>query len=291
MLGLDYNEKVTSELQSIPMSFHHIDKKHPFYRMPMHWHRPCEIVRVISGRLTVCMDEDEVTAGPDEIVFINQEIIHGYRPSSCVYEVIDFDTNALLQRTSLCKNIFHTFANNNVRVLPFNPVENKDLCEITHRLFSLAALHSDRQDLLLLSSLFELLGSIYANHHYTKRFSTSSNTERFKPLLDHIENFYMNPITLVEMADISGISVNHFGKVFHNFFEMTPVEFLNSYRVERACMILINTACTITEVAQQCGFYDASYFVKVFKKHKGITPKKYRSSFRDFEKGLDNQAR
>lgn len=279
MLVLDYNKKVANELQNIPMAFHHIDKQHPFYQMPMHWHRSCEIVRIISGTLTVYMDESSVTVSTGEIVFINQEIIHGYNPSNCVYEVIDFDTDELLQRTSLCKNIFHTFANNNVRILPFHPIHNNDLCTITNRLFSLASLRSSKHDLILLGSLFELLGTIYVNHHYTKRFSTSSNTERFKPLLDYIENSYMNQITLGEMAKISGITVNHFGKIFHNFFEMTPIEFLTSYRIERACILLINTSLSITDISYQCGFYDASYFAKVFKKQKNITPKKYRSTY------------
>lgn len=279
MLGLDYNKQVSDELRSIPLSYHHIDNKHPFYQMPLHWHRPCEIVRVISGKLTIYMDDNAVYAGTDEIVFINQEIIHGYEPEHCIYEVIDFDSKEILMRTSLCKDILHTFANNEFRILPFHPIKNADLYDITNRLFRLAAQDVRDKDLLLLSTLFELLGTLYIQHHYTDNFQISNNTYRFRPLLDYIDSSFMNPITTAEMADICTMSPNHFLKVFHEYFGQTPHEFLNTYRLERACVLLINTELSITDIAYNCGFYDASYFVKVFKKYKNMTPKKFRDMF------------
>ena len=279
MLGLDYNEQVSHELRNIPLSFHRINENHPFYQMPLHWHKPCEIVRVMSGKLTIFMDDDAVHAKTDEIVFVNQEIIHGYEPENCAYEVIDFDPNAILLRTSLCTNILHTFASGRIRVLPFHPTKNADLYNIANRLFSLASQEADEKDLLLLSVLFELLGTIYIQHHYTESFEVSRNVNRFKPLLDYIDTSFMNPITSSEMAEISGMSVNYFTEAFRNYFGQTPIEFLNTYRLERACMLLVNTMSSITDIAYNCGFYDASYFVKVFKKHKGITPKKYRTMF------------
>lgn len=281
MLGLDYNEQVTHELRNIPLSFHRIDDKHPFYQMPLHWHRPCEIVRVISGKLTVYMNEDEVTAGPNEIVFVNQEIIHGYFPTDCVYEVIDFDADEILLRTSLCKDILHTFASNKISILPFHPARDADLYRITNRLFALASIQSSEQDLLILSTLFELLGTIYVDHHYKDNTKSSTNVKMFKPLLDFIEKSYMNPITLDEMAQVSGMAINRFASSFRDFFRQTPIEYLNSYRMERACIFLINTNLSITEIAYQCGFNDSSYFVKVFKKYKKMTPKKYRSLITD----------
>lgn len=279
MLGLDYNKQVYDELRSIPMSYHYIDDKHPFYQMPLHWHRPCEIIRVISGKLMVYMDDNAIYANADDVVFINQEIVHGYEPENCIYEVIDFDSNEILIRTSLCKDILHTFANNKFRILPFHSIKNADLYDITNRLFRLAAQDARDNDLLLLSTLFELLGTIYIQHHYTDNFQDSKNTNRFRPLLDYIDSAFMNPITTADMANICKMSPNHFLKVFHEYFNQAPHEFLNTYRLERASVLLINTDLSITDIAYNCGFYDASYFVKVFKKHKGITPKKFRTMF------------
>jgi AraC-like DNA-binding protein len=59
---------------------------------------------------------------------------------------------------------------------------------------------------------------------------------------------------------------------------MTPFEYLNNYRVEMASRALITTDKPITEIAFSCGFNDLSYFIKTFKKCKGITPKSFRNS-------------
>jgi AraC-like DNA-binding protein len=279
MLGLDYNEQVTNELRHIPLSFHHINEHHPFYRMPLHWHKPCEIVRVVQGTLTVFMDDDVVTVCVGEILFVNQEVVHGYEPANCLYEVIDFDPTILLLRTSFCQNSLHALANDKTRILPFHPTKNRDLCAIVNRLFALAAQNEERKELLLLSTLYELMGTIYAQHHYCDNAKIPSSATRFKPLLDFIDSSYMNPISSADMAKVSGMSQNYFTKVFTDYFGKTPIEFLNTYRIERACVLLINTNTPITDIACNTGFYDSSYFVKVFKKHKGMTPKKYRTQF------------
>jgi AraC-like DNA-binding protein len=234
---------------------------------------------VIKGTLTVYIDDNTVIASDGDIVFVSQEIVHGYQANDCVYEVINFDANALFLRTTLCKSAMHIFANNSIRILPFCKEKHADLYAITNRLFRLAAQNDERQDLLLLSALFELIGAIYAQHHYTENFKASQSATRFKPLLDFIDSSYMNPITSADMAKTSGMSLNHFGKVFSEYFGKTPIEFLTTYRIERACVLLINTTISITDIACSCGFYDSSYFVKVFKKYKGITPKKYRTTF------------
>ena len=178
--------------------------------------KPREIVRVLQGKLTVYMADDTIHVEKDGIVFINQEIVHGYEPEGCTYEVINLDLNAILLRTSLCKKILHTLANDKIYILPFDPIKNADLYQITNRLFEIASQQADDNDLLLLSTLFELLGTIYVQHHYTENLYVSKNANRFKPLLDYIDVSFMNPITSSEMATISGMSLNHFSEAFRN---------------------------------------------------------------------------
>ena len=89
----------------------------------------------------------------------------------------------------------------------------------------------------------------------------------------------MKSITLTDMAKVCNLSVSHFSVLFHEFFRQTPLDYLNSYRIERACLILTNTDLPVTEVAYRCGFNDSAYFVKVFKKYKNSTPKKYRDAY------------
>ena len=57
----------------------------------------------------------------------------------------------------------------------------------------------------------------------------------------------------------------------------TPIEYLNEYRIEKATRKLRLTDMSVTDVAFSSGFSDLSYFIKIFKKTKGVSPGKYRS--------------
>ena len=67
----------------------------------------------------------------------------------------------------------------------------------------------------------------------------------------------------------------YFCRYFYQAVHKTPIEYLNFYRVERACFILDTESCSVGDAAYRCGFNDLGYFIRTFKKMKGITPKKY----------------
>jgi len=278
MIGLDYNDRVSNEMQNMPLSFSHINNNDPWYYMPLHWHYPFEIVRIISGNLKIHINDQEITAGENDIIFINQESIHGYTPLNCVYEVINFSGDQILLHTSICKDALRIFTNGNANVSPLIAAEKKEIYFIINKLFDIASSNSEKNELLLWGILIELLGIIYQNHYFIEKHKPTANIELFKPLLKYIEESYMKPITLTEMALLSNISTSHFSLLFREYFHQTPVDYLNSYRIEQSCLYLTNSSLSITEIAQLCGFSDSAYFVKVFKKYKKITPKKYRTT-------------
>lgn len=276
MLGLDYNNRVAQEMHNIPLSFYHVDSKHPGYHAPSHWHRPCEIIRVISGKLDIFINGTKISASANDIFLINREIIHGFHPRNCVYEIIDFDIDELAVRISICRDSLLSFTNSDISVLVLHPEKDALLHNIANQLFHYASTEAHKNQLLILGTLFELLGALHTSQNYTKSFKNSSNIKLFKPLLEYIENSYGKPITLAKMAQVSGMSTSHFSLLFRDFFRQTPIDYLNSYRVERACLYLINSDLPITEIAYRCGFGDSAYFSKVFKKYKNVTPRNYR---------------
>ena len=62
----------------------------------------------------------------------------------------------------------------------------------------------------------------------------------------------------------------------------SPMNYLNFYRIERACYQLIHSDSSIIEISVNCGFNDVGYFIKTFRKYKGTTPSKYRKQFDGF---------
>jgi len=293
MIELDYNETVTREMSTIPLSYHNIDATHPKYHMALHFHRPYEIFKVISGKIKVFLNNESIIASAGDVVFVGQEMIHGYIPLNldCRYKVINFDVFDVLARTHLFKKEIYIFDRSDILIKPFISHEAPYLIETIDRLFNLASKQTTNCDLMVFGTLLELLGSIYYNNLYSKTSNDSAASSKvFKPLLEYIKNNYMKPISLADMAKVSKMSVSHFAMTFRKFFAQTPIDFLNSYRIEHACLLLSSSDLSITDIAYRCGYNDSSYFVKVFKKYKNITPKKYRE-FKSFEKNNTEKAR
>ena len=60
---------------------------------------------------------------------------------------------------------------------------------------------------------------------------------------------------------------------------MNFLAYLTNVRMEKAKKLLLTTALSIAEVAEQSGYGDYRVFTKVFKKSEGVTPSQYRRDF------------
>jgi len=78
------------------------------------------------------------------------------------------------------------------------------------------------------------------------------------------------------LAREAGVSPKYLCRIFSQLTGKSPVEYLNEYRVERACALLSDTDLPILDIGLSCGFNDQSYFIKTFKRYKGKTPGGYR---------------
>lgn|GEM_PF-5997669 len=88
-------------------------------------------------------------------------------------------------------------------------------------------------------------------------------------------------ITLDEIVNVTHVSKAYLCTIFKKQMGMSILEYLTRLRVEKAKEMLNASNTTLTEIAQQCCFFDQSYFSKVFRKYTGYTPKQWR----DFASG------
>ena len=111
--------------------------------------------------------------------------------------------------------------------------------------------------------------------------STVTDTEmhridQIKSVLEYIESNFESPLSLEELSGVIGQNPKYFCRTFKHLTHQSPMDYVNFYRVEQAAFLLSTTKLSITSIAMECGFCESSYFTKVFKKYKGVTPKKYR---------------
>ena len=64
-------------------------------------------------------------------------------------------------------------------------------------------------------------------------------------------------------------------RIFKEFTGRTPIDYVNQLRIDQACIDLTLHHKNVTEAALDVGFTDVSYFTKLFKRTKGVTPREY----------------
>ena len=162
------------------------------------------------------------------------------------------------------------------------PAADSLLTEIISNLFGQMRLRREGYELTVIGSLYEFFGYILEHKLYTEGPSIqqrdAQRIEHLKKALEMIENSYSDCLTLDDLASEAGMNSKYFCRYFREMTHRTPIDYLNYYRVEQACFKLATTDESITDVGLSCGFNDVSYFIKMFKKYKGVTPKKYLSA-------------
>lgn len=109
--------------------------------------------------------------------------------------------------------------------------------------------------------------------------------ERTSNLVDsakaYLENNFKRQISLYEAAAKLGVSQSHLSREFFKYTGEQPVRYLTRIRVENAVRLLHEGNMTIEEISAGCGFTDANYFNKVFKKYMKVSPGELRKQMRE----------
>lgn len=95
----------------------------------------------------------------------------------------------------------------------------------------------------------------------------------------YIQDHFEQQIEISTLAEMMNLSVSQFERNFKKLFNMTPLKFINKVRIDNSCERLIKSNATLSEIALDCGFYDHSYFTKIFKAQMSITPIQYRKQW------------
>lgn len=275
----DYQQSEYSRSICFPIEFHHVDRNHPHYQIPAHWHIEHELIRVLEGRMELTFNETSVTLGKGDAAIISGGVLHSAEAEDCVYEYAVFDLNEFLRGSIALKKDIEDVRSH--RVVPNGkyPAES-DESRIISSIFEALKSGESGYEFVTQGLIFVLIGTVIGNRSYTysdvETEKSLKKAEKIKGAVALIKEQYMSDLTLNDLADTAGMSPKYFCRFFSEMTGKTPIEYLNSYRIERACELLVTDGRTVTDVCMHCGFNDLSYFVKTFKKYKGITPKQYK---------------
>ncbi|WP_028671053.1 helix-turn-helix domain-containing protein [Saccharospirillum impatiens] len=100
---------------------------------------------------------------------------------------------------------------------------------------------------------------------------------QLKRVVEFIEQHVSQPLTLTDMADVTGLSDYHFARMFKQATGYPPHRYVLHRRLSQAQQLLAQTGLTMTEIAFHCGFGSSSHFSNRFRAETGISPSTYRA--------------
>ena len=118
--------------------------------------------------------------------------------------------------------------------------------------------------------VYKLLGEVYRNGSMVS-FSQQKYPQIFAGVL-LLEQSYLENLPVSRYAQASNISISLFRQLFNKQYGMSPVQYRNRLRINRAVAILSEGSCTVSEAAYACGFENIGYFCRYYKKITGETP-------------------
>ena len=115
------------------------------------------------------------------------------------------------------------------------------------------------------------------SHDFVFYNGKDRNHSKTLSTLEYIENHYSEKIYVADLAERCEISQHQFSRLFKREKGTTFREYLVNYRLDKACELLKNSPLPVGDIGYAVGFTDHSYFTRIFRKNKGVSPSGYRS--------------
>lgn len=285
--GLEYIDQLRPEF---PVAvFHDEMDTHTNGYIRWHWHPQLEFVLAESD-FEIGSSEEPVRLERGDAAFINAGQLHMFKGVNTPVKASGY---ALLFSPEFIASADSRIYDKYVRPLTENPrlsivvfrkdsEESSGIIELLRDCVRIYTENAEGGELLLRNRLSELwLRLALSIQKFPLTESSRQNRQsqfRLKQMLSYIRQNYMNGITLEDIANAAMVSKSECLRCFRSRFEMTPIQYLIECRLEMSRHLLGSTDLSVKEIAAKCGFEDAGYFGRIFRKRCGVTPAVYRST-------------
>ena len=247
----------------------------------------CRLIYVVSGDLSATVGDKKLShMGPGNLIYIPAGVKYRLKSKYLRAVVITFDPT---DDTPLPEE----------RLSPAALSEyDESLCHkagvegILGQVITLSDLESERDSFLRMANIFTS-----GEGHYRAQLSgmlklillrvieTADEDALPARMVEELDNYIRenvsDEISNTEIGAVFGYHPFYVSRMLKERRGMTLRQYIISYRLKMAKKLLETTDRSAGEIAEECGFTDASYFAKTFKAAFGITPKEYRNSFKD----------
>ena len=252
-----------------------------------HWHNSFELIEVVEGKFYCNVDGSEFLINKGNICIINRGRLHhiyteDYNASMCRKKTIIFNPDYFIKDQNIYKKyILPLLEKDAFAHIQFNIKKGIGL-DINTLMKEIEALEDEKPigyELEEYSLIYKVIRYLYLAYQSSKQSihtTYDANVQIQRNMTSFIHEYFNSKIGLEDIAEAGQVSKSTCIRLFHKYTGKSPIDFLNSYRLQMSAEKLVATSEQITEIAYACGFGQPSYFNRLFLKEYNMTPNQYR---------------
>ena len=262
-----------------PFSQYHISDVKRAFQIPVHWHDELEGIYVLTGSMDFYLDDRKLTLSSGDFLLITSSAMH--------YSKAHDEKDSLFLRLFIHPSLFSASESLHPLLLPFledrdseflllraekNPENLKDLLLRMHKLLETRPAGFPLECAGLVHILLARLYPLIHQSDVIMGTHMGPDVEAQRRMIAYIRKNYPEKITLADIAEAGLMSRSKCCQLFKKYVNRTPMDFLNTYRLEMSLRLLKETERPISDVSLSCGFTSQSYFTKLFTERYHMTP-------------------
>lgn len=238
------------------------------------------LIFVLHGVYTVRYGQEEYTVRKNQMVLLKRSIVVEYRKYGEPEDDRQLEYMMFFLKDELLKD-FVRMANISVeQVVGDAPVAVRNVTEtLIKYVESLKPYFSEpdkiNESLLRLKMLELLFDLSSADAHVMQQLLHLRQPARTN-IASVMEENLLNPVSLSDLAYLSGRSLSSFKRDFQAIYNIPPSQWIREKRLEKARSLLSNTTMSVTDVCYTTGFESAAHFSRLFKEYFGCSPSSLR---------------
>ncbi|MGV8878096.1 MAG: AraC family transcriptional regulator [Sphingobacteriaceae bacterium] len=253
---------------------------------PWHYHSELELAFILTGKGVRYVGNSIENFYDEELVLLGSNLPHTWNnqgdKEQPVTAIVVFLKVEFLDKTWMQSIEFDAIEKLLVAMNKGIKVDKESTLRLKPKFFNLLKATAFEKIIIL----FEILQDLATNANYRylceQEFTCDLNDiekKRINVVYDYIQKHHLQQITLADIASKVNMSEEYFSRFFSKTMKKPFFEFLNEYKINQACKLLIETDKQVSEVCYAAGFESVPFFYRQFKKFKNCQPKNYRVNY------------
>jgi AraC family cel operon transcriptional repressor len=241
----------------------------------------CEFVYVKSGYLEQVVNGRRVVLPPGTLTFVRQQDVHELTGR-------DLHMVNVVLPTSLMNELLPSDAGNEYLLGWLLRAPGPVTAPVSSRQAFAAALEellqhqgSNKGSLVFRRFLYGVLVDCFLPVYESRERESAEMPSWLQDCLSEVERRPDMAWKIEDLVRLCSRTREHVSRCFRRYLQVSPSQFVNARRLERAERLLRYTNRSISQICYQVGFNNLNYFHRLFRERNGATPRAYRERYKD----------